>query len=163
MILTWMKALHLAALIVWCAGLIALPLLLRKHELVENQASYTRLRLITHNGYVRILTPAAVIAIGAGTALIWLAPAFEPWLFAKLVAVGVLVALHMLVGRVVILMSERSGRHTPMWFIPLEIATFATLAVILILVLAKPDIPDIFPAWLTEPQGHQLPVREIPI
>lgn len=163
MILAWVKALHIASLIIWCAGLVALPLILRKHEIAESQASYTRLRLITHYGYVRILTPSAVIAIAAGTTLIWLGPVFEPWLFAKLVAVGVLVTLHMMIGRTVILMSERRGRYAPPHFVPLEVATFATLVIILLLVLAKPAIPDLFPSWLERPLDRQLPVRETPI
>lgn len=39
MILAWVKALHIASLIIWCAGLVALPLILLKHEIAESQAS----------------------------------------------------------------------------------------------------------------------------
>ena len=163
MILSIVKGLHIAALILWCAGLVALPLMLGKHRLDEGQADYARLRLLTHDSYTMIVTPAAVIAIAAGTALIYLRGVFEPWMFAKLVAVGLLVCLHALVGHTVLLMSERRGQYTPPAPLPLIIGSIATMTVVLLLVLAKPVVPDIAPAWLKTPQHRQLPVEETPI
>ena len=162
MILAWVKGLHIAALILWCAGLVALPLVLSKHDVAEEQADYARLRRITHYGYTRIVTPAAVVAIAAGTALIFLRQVFEPWMFAKLVAVGLLVALHALVGHVVVLMSERRGEYAPPSSKPLLAVVLATMTVVLALVLAKPVIPDLTPAWLDGPQNRQLPLEATP-
>jgi len=120
MILTIVKGLHIAALVLWCAGLVALPLMLGKHRIDDDQADYGRLRLLTHDSYSFIVTPAAVIAIAAGTLLIYLRGVFEPWMFAKLVAVGLLVSLHALVGHTVILMSERRGEYAPPSSVPLR-------------------------------------------
>lgn len=163
MILSIVKGLHIAALILWCAGLVALPLMLGKHQAGESQASYARLRLLTHDSYTMIVTPAAVTAIAAGTALIYLRGVFEPWMFAKLVAVGLLVCLHALVGHTVLLMSERRGEYVPPSPMPLIAGSIVTMTVVLILVLAKPVVPDIAPAWLKAPQNRQLPVEETPI
>ncbi|MBN2973116.1 CopD family protein [Roseomonas aeriglobus] len=163
MILSIVKGLHIAALILWCAGLIALPLVLAKHRRGEAQTTYARLRLLTHDSYTMIVTPAAVIAIAAGTALIYLRGAFAPWMFAKLVAVGLLVCLHALVGHTVVLMSERRGDYAPPPAAPLVVGSIATMVVVLLLVLAKPIVPDIAPAWLKAPQNRQLPVEETPI
>ncbi len=163
MILTWVKGLHVAALILWCAGLFALPLALSKHEIDESQADYARLRRITHYSYIRIVTPAAVIAIAAGTALLYLRQVFVPWMFAKLVAVGLLVALHAWVGHVVLLMSERRGSYAPSSPVPLIAAATATMAAVLLLVLGKPAVADWAPGWLAHPQNRQLPVDETPI
>ena len=163
MILSIVKALHIAALILWCAGLIALPLVLAKHSRDEAQTTYARLRLLTHDSYTMIVTPAAVVAIAAGTALIYLRGVFEPWMFAKLVAVGLLVCLHAFVGHVVLLMSERRGEYAPPSAVPLVVASILTMTVVLLLVLAKPVVPDIAPAWLKTPQNRQLPVEETPI
>ena len=91
-ILSLVKALHIAALVVWCAGLLGLPLMLSKHEIGEGQASYSQLRLLTHRAYSYLVTPAAIIAISAGTLLIFLAGVFTLWMFVKLLMVGVLVA-----------------------------------------------------------------------
>ncbi len=162
MILAWVKALHLAALILWCAGLFALPLALSKHSLDESQADYARLRRITHYSYTRIVTPAAVIAILAGTALIFLRGVFVPWMFAKLVAVGLLVALHAFVGHVVVLMSERRGEYAPATSKPLIAVTIVVMTVVLLLVLGKPVVPDLTPAWLDEPLNRHLPVEATP-
>lgn len=163
MIVSLVKALHIAALILWCAGLVALPLMLAKHRTGEKQADYARLRLLTHDSYAFIVTPAAVVAIAAGTLLIYLRGVFEPWMFAKLVAVGLLVTLHALVGHTVLLMSERRGEYTPPAPIPLTVGSIATMIVVLLLVLSKPIIPDILPQWLKVPQHRQLPVDETPI
>lgn len=162
MILTWVKGLHIAALIFWCAGLVALPLMLSKHKPDEAQADYARLRLLTHHGYTYIVTPAAVVAVAAGTALIFLRGVFEPWMFAKLVAVGLLVSLHALMGHTVVLMSERRGEYTPPSSKPLVGGTLATMTVVLILVLGKPAVPDLVPAWLKTPQERQLPLEATP-
>lgn len=162
MILTLVKSLHIAALILWCAGLIALPLVLAKHDTDETQADYRRLRRITHHGYTRIVTPAAVVAIAAGTALIFLRGVFVPWMFAKLVAVGLLVSLHALIGHTVVLMSERRGEYTPPTPVPLIGAMLGTMTAVLLLVLAKPVVPDLIPAWLEAPQHRQLPLEATP-
>lgn len=162
MILTAIKALHLAALILWSAGLVALPLVLGKHDADEEQADYARLRRITHYGYTRIVTPAAVVAIAAGTALIFVRGVFVPWMFAKLVAVGLLVTLHALIGHTVVLMSERRGEYVPPTPVPLIGAMIATMTVVLLLVLAKPVLPDLAPAWLKTPHHRQLPLEATP-
>ena len=163
MILTFVKALHIAALILWCAGLVALPLVLAKHDTDEEQADYARLRRITHGGYTRIVTPAAVVAISAGTALLFLREVFVPWMFAKLVAVGLLVALHALIGHTVVLMSERRGDYAPPSAVPLLGAMIVTMTAVLLLVLAKPVMPDLIPSWLEAPHDRQLPFDETPI
>jgi len=162
MILTLVKALHIAALILWCAGLVALPLVLSRHDADEEQADYARLRRISHHGYTRIVTPAAIIAIAAGTALIFLRGAFVPWMFAKLVAVGLLVTLHALIGHTVVLMSERRGEYAPPTPVPLIGAMLGTMTAVLLLVLAKPVMPDLIPAWLEAPQNRHLPLEATP-
>ncbi len=42
------KGLHIAALLVWCGGLFALPLLLARHDAAIGQADYSRIRRVTH-------------------------------------------------------------------------------------------------------------------
>lgn len=161
MTLALVKGVHIAALILWCAGLVALPLLLTTHRHGESQNEYARLRFLTHNSYTRLVTPAAVIAITAGTALIFLRLTFVPWMFAKLVAVGLLVALHALVGHTVILMSERRGEYVPPSAVPLLLVALATMVVVLTLVLAKPDIAGwLIPQWLETPLDRPLPVPD---
>lgn len=163
MIVSIVKAIHIAALIIWCAGLVGLPLMLSKHEIGEGQASYSQLRLLTHRAYSYFVTPAAIVAIAAGTALIFLASAFTLWMFVKLLAVGVLVSLHAWIGHLVVLMSERRGRYAPRSALPTLLPIMIAMVAILFLVLGKPALESFAPAWLAEPRGHELPVDETPI
>ncbi|MCV0383952.1 MAG: CopD family protein [Erythrobacter sp.] len=163
MILSLVKAIHIAALVIWCAGLVGLPLMLSKHEIGEGQASYAQLRLLTHRAYSYFVTPAAIIAITAGTALIFIAGVFTLWMFVKLLVVGVLVALHAWIGHVVVLMSERRGRFAPRSALPALLPVLGAMLAILFLVLGKPALESFAPAWLQQPLGHELPVDETPI
>lgn len=163
--ITAVKFLHIAALAIWCAGLVSLPLLLSKHDKDDAQAEYARLRLLTHKAYVVIVTPAAVITIALGTALVFLRGAFVPWMFAKLVAVGVLVILHAWIGHITLIEGERQGHYDPPRYFPafaLTITAAATMT-ILGLVLGKPQLSGrLVPDWLTKPQHQALPVDEVP-
>jgi protoporphyrinogen IX oxidase len=152
------KALHVMAFALWCAGLFALPLMLARHDPAIGQADYARVRRATHYGYTLVATPAAVIAIVSGTLLIFLRGVFVPWLFAKLVFVALLVAFHGWVGHILVAVAEKEGSHTsPEPLVPLLLLLVPILA-ILILVLGKPELGEIpLPQWLTEPRGDQLP------
>lgn len=153
-----LKALHVAMLAVWCAGLFALPRMLARHDPAIGPADYARIRRATHYGYTLAVTPAAVIAIASGTLLIFLRGVFEPWLFAKLVMVAGLVAFHAWVGHTIVEVAETEGAHvppSPAW--PTAILCVPVLA-ILALVLAKPELDEVpVPGWLAEPLGAQLP------
>ena len=161
--ITIVKGLHIAALLLWGAGLIGLPLLLAEHRRDDGQIEYQQIRRFTHYGYTRLLTPAAVIAVAAGTALLFLRGVFVPWMFAKLALVAGLVALHAWIGNLVVRMGEHNNRRQPSPPLPLVIAGLTLMTGILLLVLGKPDIgTDIVPDWLQSPRGRQLPVDEVP-
>lgn len=163
LVIAIVKGLHIAAILLWAAGLIALPLLLSQHKRGHGQAEYQRIRRFTHYGYTHLLTPAAVIAVAAGTALLFLREMFVPWMFAKLVLVGALVALHAWIGNLVVRMGEHVNKRQPSAILPLVLLAIALCVGILLLVLAKPDHEVPLPDWLTTPRDHQLPVEEVPI
>ncbi|GGL78477.1 CopD family protein [Wenxinia marina] len=153
-----LKAVHVMGLLVWCAGLFALPLMLARHDPAIGQADYTRIRRATHYAYTYFITPAAVLAIASGTALIFLREVFVTWMFAKLVFVAGLVTFHVWVGYVLVAVAEREGEHrAPDPGLPLTLLLLPVLG-ILTLVLVKPDLAEIpMPDWLREPRGNQLP------
>ncbi len=158
------KLLHIAALIVWCAGLVGLPLVLAKHDPEHDQADYSHLRILTHRAYIGVVTPSAVIAIAMGTALIFMREVFVPWMFAKLVMVGVLVFLHAWIGHVTLNVGERQGSYDPPPVWPLLVISIAAMLVILTLVLGKPLLSEAFaPEWLTSTRDQPLPMDEVPI
>lgn len=152
------KALHIGMLLLWCAGLFALPVMLTRHDAAIGQEEYARVRRATHFTYTMFLTPAAVLAIASGTALIFLREVFELWLFVKLVGVALLVSFHVWLGYVLVHVAERAGPEEvphPGW--PLVILVGLVLG-LLALVLTKPELNEIpMPGWLSEPRGVQLP------
>ncbi len=152
------KALHLAFLLIWVAGVLALPRMLARHDRADVQAEFTQIRRATHYGYVWIITPAAVIAIASGTALVFLRDVFTVWIFAKFVLVSGLVAMHAWVGHTIIAVAETEGHHEPPEPVVPTVLTTALVIGILCLVLAKPDLTAIpLPDWLQQPLGRQLP------
>jgi putative membrane protein len=159
-----LKFFHIAALAVWCAGLIGMPLLLARHDPTDRQADFARTRLATHHAYVRIMTPAAVIAIALGTMLVFLRGVFVPWMFAKLALVGLLVLIHAWIGHVTLKLGEEEGGYQPPPASLLVGVSLLAMLAILFLVLGKPVLGEgLLPAWLLGTQGQPLPLREVPI
>lgn len=148
-----LKALHIGFLAFWLAGLVALPWMLARHDRARFQTDYARIRRATHYGYVWFVTPVAVLAIASGTSLVFLRAAFTGWMFAKLVLVGGLVAMHARVGHTIVAVAETEGRHSPPGpFLPTLVLTLLVLG-ILALVLAKPELGEIpLPPWLLRPR-----------
>ncbi|MEQ9811945.1 MAG: CopD family protein [Azospirillaceae bacterium] len=153
----YFKALHIAALILWCGGLFALPLMLSRHDPAHCVQVFGRIQRVTHLTYTMVVTPAAVVAVVTGTWLIFFREAFVPWLYAKLLFVALLVGAHAWIGHIIVAVAE-SGRRKrpPAALLPVAAALIPMLA-ILALVLGKPDLSaNVFPDWLTEPRGGQL-------
>lgn len=163
------KALHISALSVWCAGLILLPVLMqiygRRRE-VKTQAGFTEFRWLTHYSYTVVVSPAAVIAVAAGTVLIFAVEVLDVWMMAKLVAVAGMVLLHAWLGHLIVHSGELHGAYR---LPPAGLALFGIIPLIglvLWLVLAKPGLQDIsalFPDFLQEPRGNPLPERWDPL
>ena len=161
--ITALKGLHIAALIVWCAGLFALPLLLGRHDPGLSQAPYARLRQLTDASYRLVMTPAAVIAIAAGTALVFARGVYEPWMAAKLAAVGLLVCLHAWQGLAVVKMGEYAGQRSTPNAALLIVLSIGVMSIVLLLVLAKPaPPPGLLPQWLLRPLYRSLPIEATP-
>lgn len=152
----WAKFLHVAAIAIWSAGLIALPGLYVQRARVPDAESLHRLQAMVRFMYVALVSPAAFVAIGSGTALIFLRGTFEPWFTAKLVFVGVMVLIHVVTGLVIIRLFEK-GNVYPLWrFVTVTVLSLAAVSAVLLFVLGKPDLPDMVPAVMREPGGLRL-------
>ena len=154
----YLKALHIAGLVIWCAGLLALPTMLARHDPAIGLADYQRIRRASHYTYTFVVTPAAVIAVIAGTWLILIREVYEPWLYLKLLFVALLVGMHGWIGHSVVAVAEdaRSFRLPPA--VGISLALTVIILAILALVLGKPEFDPLEgPGWLTEPLGRQLP------
>lgn len=152
------KAGHIIGLILWCGGLIAMPLMLARHDPAIGQDDYHRIRLAAHLSYTLVITPAAVITVIAGTWLIFMGGTYVPWFYAKLAAVMLLVIAHMWIGDVLVSIADSAGRtRPPQPWLPI-LAVVIPVIIILILVLAKPDLSaQLLPEWLQEPLDFEVP------
>lgn len=159
-----LKALHIAALAIWVAGLLALPVLMQRHgrgAAMRTQAGFAAFRWLSHYSYTRVVSPAAVVAVAAGTALILADAVLAPWMLAKLLAVAGMVLIHAWLGHVIVLIGEGRGawRMPPIALLLLPVLV-ALVALVLWLVLAKPDLQgliDRLPEALLSPRGQPLP------
>jgi uncharacterized membrane protein len=152
------KVAHIAALLVWCGGLLILPVMLARHDPSVLPGDYTHIRRATHAIYTFCVTPAAVIAVIAGTWLVFLREAFVPWFYAKITFVSMLVAAHAWIGHILTKIAEEPGTHTPPHPSLPMIAVLGPLFAILVLVLAKPHLGWLeFPDWLLAPRSGHLP------
>ncbi len=139
--MVWLKALHITALTIWCAGLFYLPGLLMLHPRTRDRDSFHRLRIMTRYSFIILISPAAVIAIISGTALVYVRGAQGDWLAAKLVAVALMVFFHLYCGNQLGALRRRNDpKHRPAWvYLSLVIVPSVLIPVVLWLVLAKPQ------------------------
>ena len=149
-----MKAAHIAALCVWCAGLLILPGLFLGRVRALPRRELKRLWHFTWIGYRVVMSPAAVLAIATGTGLIFGYAVFEPWLYLKLAVVGAMVVLHMSYGLALARLAEPE-RHFPRLAGLAMLGGAALLIVtVLLLVLGKPALDaGALPGWLRAERG----------
>lgn len=138
--MAWLKFLHICAISVWCAGLISLPFLHVCRHRVSGAFDTKNLQAMSRFLFGAIVSPAAFIAIGTGVVLIFWRETFEPWFSLKLAFVGLLVIIHMFVGRTTRKLFDKGGRYTK-WQRWLVLSwTTAAIGGVLFFVLAKPRI-----------------------
>lgn len=134
-----LKFVHVATIALWAAGLIALPFLYRQRRGLEGDALH-RLHAFTRFLYVSLVSPAAFVAVGSGTALIFVMGTYENWFSAKLVGVAAMTGIHIFSGLVILKLFE-AGRSYPGWRLALVVpATLLVVGSILVLVLGKPRL-----------------------
>lgn len=158
-----LKFVHIAALAVWCAGLLMLPMLLARADNPVREGEAARMRVFAHHAYNACISPAAVIATIAGGALMFVRWLFEPWMFAKLGFIGLLVILHTYLGHCVTRLGETGYVRPAIPPVVLLFAGLVVMGVILFTVLAKPPVTlDALPLWMRLPAGRQLPLPVVP-
>lgn len=131
-----LKLLHFATLICWCGSLLYLPALIASSARPSAPLAGHRLNRTL---FTLVATPAALLAIGSGSALFLQDQRFGNWLVAKLTLVAVLVCAHAFCG-VLLLRAERQPGSRALALPSALLGGLLTLlvAAILWLVLAKP-------------------------
>jgi len=136
---TLLKFIHLGTIAVWSAGLIVLPFLFWQRRSLEGMELY-RLHRLTRFVYVGMTSPAAFLAIGSGTALIFLQSTFLEWFSLKMVLVGILVMLHVVAGSILMHLFEPGGTFSRYSCIVLTASFLVLTTAIIGVVLVKPHI-----------------------
>jgi len=153
----WLKAIHIVALCIWCGGLLVLPgLFARRQQLADEELH--QLHNFTRSVFIRVVSPAAFVAVAAGMALIFAQGVFTLWMITKLFVVGALAVIHIREGFLVLNLFKPGHRYSRIQQIVATTTTAAVIVVILWLVLAKPplQIPAL-PRWMVDPGGlHSL-------
>lgn len=137
-----LKFIHVAAIAMWCAGLIALPSLYVQRAHVKDGETLYRLQGQVRFAYVALISPSAFVAVASGAGLIFAAGTFVPWFSLKLAFVGVLVLIHIFTGLVIIRLFEEGEVYSVWRFVAVTGLTVAVTLTILILVLAKPELRE---------------------
>lgn len=145
------KFIHFMAISIWVSGLISLPSLYVQRARVHNDDDRFRLQKIVRFSYVKILSPAAFIAVASGTTLIFLQSTYLSWFSAKLVLVAGLVLIHVLTGLVIIRLFDEGEVYPPWRFVTVTALSIIISVGIVYLALAKPEIPALLPEWVLEP------------
>jgi putative membrane protein len=103
MLLLWLKALHVIAVIAWMAGILYLFRLYVYHVEETETVVMSRLTDWERKLLNRIATPAMLAAATFGTAQLVLMPGYyltQPWMHGKLTLVTALIATHVWAMRI---------------------------------------------------------------
>ena len=137
---SWMKALHVIAIIAWMAAMLYLPRLFVYHTMAEPGSDKSETFKIMERRLLRaIMNPAMVVSWIAGLWIAWVVFGLQGgWLHAKLLLVVGLSAVHGYLSKAVREFAhdrnERPQRH---WRIVNEVPTLLMIGIV-ILVIVKP-------------------------
>ncbi|NMG73864.1 CopD family protein [Aromatoleum diolicum] len=129
------KALHIAFVVSWFAGLFYLPRLFVNHAMVDDAATRERLALMEYKLY-RFMTPLGILAVGLGFWL-WFGFGFAGgWLHAKTTLVVFLIAYHLYCGKLMRdFAADRNTRSHKWYRVFNEVPVLVLFAVVFLAVL----------------------------
>ncbi len=92
----WLKALHVAFMVTWFAGIFYLPRLFIYHAEASDEVSLERFGVMERRLY-GIMTIGAVLTIGSGLLMLWLNPGLLAlfWFRVKLLLLAGLIVYHL--------------------------------------------------------------------
>jgi len=143
-LILWVKAFHIIAVVCWFAAMFYLPRLFVYHVQSTDVVSIQRFELMERKLYRGIMTPAMIATWALGLWMVWLLGRdyflTQHWLHAKLALVVLLTGYHFACGyyrRALINQPHLKSHVFFRWFN--EIPILALIAIV-ILVVIKPNI-----------------------
>lgn len=141
-----LKFVHIIAIAGWSAGLLCLPFLYLQRRRLAGDALY-RLHNFVRFFYIKLVSPAAFVAVVSGTALIFVQSTFVPWFSVKLALVGIMVFIHVFSGLVILRLFEPGETYPTSRVVVVTTLTATVIAAILVTVLGKPQW--VIDGWMT--------------
>ncbi|MGR4069430.1 CopD family protein [Billgrantia sp. C5P2] len=137
----WIKILHIATLLCWCASLLYLPAMLLAGARSRGGSSFDLpVPIILRFVFTHIATPFALLAIMSGTLLFIVGQIAMGWLVLKLAAVSGMVLCHVLCGGLIV----RLERDRHRFLLPasglIAVTSAVLMLTVLVLVLSKPYV-----------------------
>jgi protoporphyrinogen IX oxidase len=137
----WLKALHVAFVVTWFAGLFYLPRLFVYHAVTRDAPGLERF-IVMERRLFFIMTLGAILAAAFGIAMIVAAPAYITmgWLRAKVLLVALLVAYHFWCYRLMLALRAGRAPHSQRWYRLFNEVPAILLLAIVILAVVKPPL-----------------------
>jgi len=137
----WIKSFHIIFVVAWFAWLFYLPRLYVYHTEITAREEAERFKVMERRLFA-ITTMGAALAVAFGIWLLvdgfWAAFHAAPWLHAKLGLVGLLLAYHAYLYKLMLDFRRDANRHSQLFYRVLnEIPTLLLIAIV-ILVVVKP-------------------------
>ena len=137
----WIKSFHLIFVIMWFAGLLYLPRLFVYHAMSDDVVGIERFKVMERKLFA-ITTVGGVGALVFGIWLLsdyaWAAYSKSLWLHLKLALVAVLIAFHVLCGKLLLDFRGDRNRHGHRFYRVLNEIPAVILIAVVILVVIKP-------------------------
>jgi putative membrane protein len=138
---TWVKALHVIAVIAWIAGMMYLPRLFVYHTAAEKGSIQSEtFKIMERRLYRGIITPAMILTWVFGLTMVFsgLVDWSQGWPWVKAVAVIALSGIHGYYGRQVRnFAADKNERPQGFWRLVNELP-FVLVIIIVIMVIVKP-------------------------
>ena len=137
----WVKAFHVIFVVMWFAGLLYLPRLFVYHAMSDDVIGIERFKVMERKLFL-ITTIGGVGSLVFGVWLLadyaWAAYSGTLWLHLKLALVAVLIAFHVLCGKLMLDFRDDRNRRGHRFFRMLNEVPAVILIAVVILVVVKP-------------------------
>ena len=135
-----MLSIHIVFLLIWSAGLVYFPGLFVRQAIQRQEEADVRFRTIKMQRtlYAIIMTPSALLAVAAGTWMIFERGFSGGWLQVKLALVLAMVLFHVFCGALMAEFKHEQVQRRLWFYRALPFVPIAMISAIVVLVTAKP-------------------------
>lgn len=131
-------SLHIAFVLLWTGALVFMPVLFMQQARSADAERREGLQLMQRWLYAKVMTPSALLAVTAGTWLVFERSFVGGWLHVKLPLVLLLTWFHVHCGHLMVRLKREGPRHGPLYYGLMPLVPVALIATILWLVTGKP-------------------------